>query len=131
MHRGPSRWRGSICHHYITNNSTKNDTQIKLNFYSLEMSTRSEKVPDVVRIPPYHYIHVLDQNSNVSRLESGPQVFVRKDNEKIITGVMKYITIPPRHYCTLRNPVVKESVSHFINYISLRAREDYLSEVSF
>ena len=64
----------------------------------------------VVRIPPYHYIHVLDQNSNVSRLETGPQVFVRKDNEEIITNVMKYITIPPRHYCTIRNPVVKNGV---------------------
>jgi len=77
------------------------------------MSRNTDKVPDVVRIPPYHYIHVLDQNSNVSRLESGPQVFVRKDNEKIITTVMKYITIPPRHYCTIRNPVVKDGVCSF------------------
>ncbi|PNI13519.1 MVP isoform 15 [Pan troglodytes] len=23
----------------------------------------------IIRIPPYHYIHVLDQNSNVSRVE--------------------------------------------------------------
>ena len=65
---------------------------------------------DVVRIPPYHYIHVLDQNTNVSRLESGPQVFVRKDNEINLTNVMQYITIPPRHYCTIENPVVKDGV---------------------
>merc|ERR1712227_645230 len=52
--------------------------------------------------------HVLDQNTNVTRLESGPQVFVRKDNEKIITDVIRYITIAPRHYCTIKHPVVKE-----------------------
>ena len=32
---------------------------------------RSDTDTTVVRIPPYHYIHVLDQNSNVSRLEKG------------------------------------------------------------
>jgi hypothetical protein len=86
------------------------------------MSNRGgDKVPDVVRIPPYHYIHVLDQNSNVSRLESGPQVFVRKDNEKIMTTVMKYVTIPPRHYCTIRNPVVKDGVSSTIYYRTRKA----------
>ena len=73
--------------------------------------SRPDKVPEVVRVGPYQYIHVLDQNTNVTRLEGGPQVFVRKDNEKIITNVMKYVTIPPRHYCTIRNPVVKEDVS--------------------
>jgi major vault protein len=36
----------------------------------------------VIRVPPYHYIHVLDQNSNVSRLEVGPLTFVKQDNEK-------------------------------------------------
>jgi major vault protein len=72
--------------------------------------SRNDKSPDLVRIAPYHYIHVLDQNTNVSRLESGPQVFVRKDNEKIVTSVMKYLSIPPRHFCVIKNPVVKENV---------------------
>ena len=36
----------------------------------------------VIRVPPYFYIHVLDQNSNVSRLEIGPLTFVKQDNEK-------------------------------------------------
>ena len=53
------------------------------------MNSEMSKVPEVVRIGPYHYIHVLDQNTNVTRLESGPQVFVRKDNEKIITDVIR------------------------------------------
>ena len=40
----------------------------------------------VIRIPPYHYIHVLDQTTNVTRLEVGPATFVRKDNEKVESG---------------------------------------------
>ena len=34
------------------------------------------------RIPPYYYLHVLDQNKNVTKLEIGPQTFIRQDNER-------------------------------------------------
>lgn len=53
---------------------------------------------NVIRIPPYHYIHVLDRNSNVTRLEIGPQTFIRQDHEKFVTGSqpVKMITLPPR-----------------------------------
>ena len=40
----------------------------------------------MIRIPPYHYIHVLDQTTNVTRLEVGPATFVRKDNEMVVSG---------------------------------------------
>ena len=36
------------------------------------------------RIPPYFYLHVLDQNTNVTRLEIGPQTFIRQDNERLV-----------------------------------------------
>ncbi len=36
----------------------------------------------VVRIPPFYYIHVLDQTLNVSRLVIGPKTFVKQDNEQ-------------------------------------------------
>ncbi|PNJ33462.1 MVP isoform 8 [Pongo abelii] len=36
----------------------------------------------IIRIPPYHYIHVLDQNSNVSHVEVGPKTYIRQDNER-------------------------------------------------
>jgi len=62
----------------------------------------------VFRIPPYHYLHVLDQTSNVTRLEVGPQIFVRKDNEVVIMAPEKMITVPPRHYCIIQNPVVRD-----------------------
>jgi major vault protein len=45
----------------------------------------------VHRIPPYHYIHVLDQNENVTRLEIGPKTFVKQDNEKVIFGPEKMV----------------------------------------
>lgn len=62
----------------------------------------------VFRIPPYHYIHVLDQTSNVTRLEIGPQTFVRKDNEVVLLNPEKMITVPPRHYCVVLNPVLRD-----------------------
>ena len=37
----------------------------------------------VYRVPPYYYLHVLDQSTNVTRLEIGPITFVRKDNEQV------------------------------------------------
>ena len=30
----------------------------------------------VFRVPPYHYIHVQDQTTNVTRIEIGPLTFV-------------------------------------------------------
>merc|ERR1719192_2005836 len=61
----------------------------------------------VFRIPPYHYIHVLDQTTNVTRLEVGPATFVRKDNETVVSGPQRMVTVPPRHYCVVLNPVMR------------------------
>ncbi len=63
----------------------------------------------VFRIPPYHYIHVLDQNANVTRLEIGPNTFVKQDNEKVVFGPEKMITLPPRTYCIVENPVLRDA----------------------
>ena len=68
---------------------------------------------------PYQYIHVLDQNSNVTRLEEGPQVFVRRDHEKVVQEKRKHIIIPPRHYCVIENPVLRNEVSFGLIYVSL------------
>ncbi|XP_070582519.1 major vault protein-like [Erythrolamprus reginae] len=61
----------------------------------------------IIRIPPYHYIHVLDQNSNVTRVEIGPKTYIRQDNERIILAPKKMVMVPPRHYCIILNPVVR------------------------
>ncbi|CAF2497444.1 unnamed protein product [Rotaria sp. Silwood2] len=61
----------------------------------------------VYRIPPYYYIHVLDQNTNITRLETGPKTFIKQDNETVTVGPEKMITIPPLHYCIVESPVVR------------------------
>ena len=51
------------------------------------MSRKGGSVPQdeesIYRIPPYYYIHVLDQNTNVTKVEVGPKTFIRQDNEKV------------------------------------------------
>lgn len=61
----------------------------------------------LIRIPPYFYIHVLDQNTNVTKLEVGPRTYIRQDNERVIFGPERMITIPPRSYCVIENPLVR------------------------
>lgn len=49
----------------------------------MDRSKKDEAGKSIYRIPPYYYIHVLDQNSNVTKLVVGPQTFIRQDNEKV------------------------------------------------
>jgi major vault protein len=62
----------------------------------------------VIRIKPYHFIHVLDNNTNVTRVEVGPQTFTRQDHEKVVLGPEPMTMIPPRHYCIIANPVIRD-----------------------
>ena len=61
----------------------------------------------VIRIKPLQYIHVLDNNTNVSRVEVGPQTFTRQEHEEVINGPLPMLMVPPRHYCVIANPVVR------------------------
>lgn len=63
----------------------------------------------IYRIPPYYYVHVLDQTSNVTRVEIGPKTFIRQDNEKVILGPERMVIVPPRHFCVVANPVIREN----------------------
>lgn len=62
----------------------------------------------VIRIKPYFYIHVLDNNSNVTRVEIGPNTFTRQEHEKVVFGPEEMIKIPPRHYVIVSNPVRRD-----------------------
>ncbi|CAF4832999.1 unnamed protein product, partial [Rotaria sp. Silwood1] len=66
------------------------------------------KVTGVYRVHPFYYLHVLDQNTNVTRLEVGPQTFVKQDHEKVLLGPERMLIIPPRHYCVIENPAVRD-----------------------
>jgi major vault protein len=60
----------------------------------------------VIRIKPHHYIHVLDQTNNVTRVCVGPMTFTRQEQERVVAGPSQMVMIPPRHYCIIQNPVV-------------------------
>ena len=60
----------------------------------------------MIRIPQYQYIHVMDMNKSVTRLEIGPKMFHYLDHEKIIIGPLPMINLPPRSYCIIKNPIV-------------------------
>ncbi len=72
----------------------------------------------VIRIPPFFYLHVLNRNTNVTRLEVsldilnifgffyciqvGPQTFVCKEHERVVFGPDKMLIIPyERTSCNL------------------------------
>jgi major vault protein len=61
---------------------------------------------NVIRIPPYKYVHILDTNTNITRLETGPAIYIRKEHEAIVNGPNDMIKLAPRQYCTISNPVV-------------------------
>ncbi|KAJ8250927.1 hypothetical protein GJAV_G00214840 [Gymnothorax javanicus] len=62
----------------------------------------------IIRIPPHHYIHVLDQNTNIARVEIGPRTYIRQDNERVLFSPVRMIMVPPRHYCVVKNPVARD-----------------------
>jgi len=66
---------------------------------------------NVIRIKPYFYIHVLDNNSNTTRVIVGPNTYTRLDHEKVVAGPDAMIMIPPRHYCIIKNPVVRNEAN--------------------
>jgi len=61
----------------------------------------------VIRIKPLHYVHILDNNTNVTKVEVGPQTFTRQDHQKIVAGPEVMVMIPPRNFCVIANPVVR------------------------
>ena len=80
----------------------------------------------VFRIPPNHYIHVTDQNTNVTRLVCGPLTYVCQDHETVIAQkqqnrntvkvsygseqkqndaqIRPMVIVPSFHYCVVKNP---------------------------
>lgn len=68
------------------------------------------QMTELIRIPPYHYIHVQDRNLNVTRLEKGPQTYIKKDHEIIMTGKnpIPYVILPNLHYCIIEDPVLRD-----------------------
>jgi len=62
----------------------------------------------VLRILPYNYVHVLDNNKGCTRVIVGPRVYTLQEHEKTVSNIEAMTMIPPRHYCIIRNPVVRD-----------------------
>jgi major vault protein len=71
------------------------------------MSTHTQP-PGVIRLKPQQFIHVLDNNTGVTRLEVGPQTMTLQDHERLVLEPQAMIVVPPRHYCTIANPVLRD-----------------------
>jgi major vault protein len=73
----------------------------------LYMSTPTN-IPGVIRLKPQQYIHVLDNNTGVTRLEVGPQTITLQDHERLVLDPQAMVVVPPRYYCTITNPVLRD-----------------------
>eukprot|EP00096_Caligus_rogercresseyi_P009403 TRINITY_DN3190_c0_g1_i1.p1 TRINITY_DN3190_c0_g1~~TRINITY_DN3190_c0_g1_i1.p1 ORF type:complete len:859 (+),score=259.00 TRINITY_DN3190_c0_g1_i1:117-2693(+) len=70
--------------------------------------TNSDSTLTFYRLPPNTYIHVVDQTSNVTSVEVGPQTYHVKEHEIVLLPPTKMIVIPPNHYAVVSNPVITE-----------------------
>ena len=66
----------------------------------------------VIRLPPFHYVHINDHNALCSRLLVGPGVFTLKEHEKPSGDPTPLIVVPPRHYIQIRNPIIRSAESN-------------------
>jgi major vault protein len=62
----------------------------------------------VIRLKPQQFIHVLDNNTGVTRLEVGPQTITLRDHERLILKPETMIVVPPRYCCIVANPVLRD-----------------------
>lgn len=61
---------------------------------------------DSIKLEPYTYIHILDLNSNLTRMEEGPKTLYKLDHEEIVLRPTKMTQLPPKSCVIVRNPVV-------------------------
>jgi len=48
-------------------------------------------------------------NSNVTSLVVGPKTFFKQDNQKVVFNPERMVKIPPRFYCIIENPVIRNN----------------------
>lgn len=59
---------------------------------------------EVIKVKRFYYVHILDNNTNVSRCVVGPRVFSKREHESCLFDPKPCISVPPRHYCVIKNP---------------------------
>ena len=93
----------------------------------------------VINIAPYEYIHIKDNNSSTISVVTGPISYIIQEHEELIFQKPKaMITIPPLHYCKIKNPAIKDENGKVVldkngqvkladSEIEFRLNEDYSS----
>src|SRR4051812_31157266 len=63
----------------------------------------------VIRLKPLEYVHIVDSNTSVTRLLVGPTTYTVPQHETLVHkgGARPFIAVPPQHYVTIENPVVR------------------------
>lgn len=61
----------------------------------------------VIRLKPFEYVHIANNNSNTTEMKVGPATVTTQDHETIVEGPSKMLLVPPRQYCVIADPVVK------------------------
>ncbi len=77
-------------------------------FTNMSTPTPQTQAPGIIRLKPQQYIHLLDNNTGVTRLEVGPQTITLQDHERLVLEPQPMIIVPPRHHCTIVNPVLRD-----------------------
>lgn len=60
----------------------------------------------VIRLKSNQYAHILDTNTQVTRVEVGPATVTKQEHESLVRGPENMVNIPPNSFCRVRNPVV-------------------------
>lgn len=61
----------------------------------------------ILGLKPLQFVHILDLNTNITRLEVGPQTVPLKGNERLVTQPLPMVVVKPGHYCIIENPCSK------------------------
>ncbi|KAN0029119.1 hypothetical protein ACTFIV_010992 [Dictyostelium citrinum] len=62
----------------------------------------------LTKVPPFHYIHVLDTNIQIVKMIEGPISYLVKEHEKIVVQPTKMHVIQNNEYCIIESPVIRD-----------------------
>mmetsp|Transcript_39558 Transcript_39558/g.62554 ORF Transcript_39558/g.62554 Transcript_39558/m.62554 type:complete len:830 (-) Transcript_39558:66-2555(-) len=60
---------------------------------------------EVCQIPANHYAHIVDNNTNIIRVEVGPQRYTLSSEEALEQAPKPFVAVPPCHYVKVTHPV--------------------------
>ncbi|KAH9581931.1 Major vault protein [Trypanosoma melophagium] len=61
----------------------------------------------LLRLQPYEYAHITNENTSTTELVIGPQTITLGSDEKLSKPVTPFHIIPSGHYCCIENPFVR------------------------